>query len=203
MTFANQTISEFLESVASTTVTPSGGAGAAISGATGAALCEMVCIHTIGKDGYADAERELATVRDELGRDRHRLLELADEDSVAVDALQEAFQTSDREEDSQTVEKAAKSAIDVPLQIAETCLSIVEHAIVITEKGNRNAIADVGTGAFLAHAALQSSLVTVQVNRELVENVTLLAETKRRSTEIEDSVTRAFEQVKENVDDAH
>lgn len=47
MNFADQTISEFLEDVAATTVTPSGGAVAAIGGAFGAALCEMVCIHTI------------------------------------------------------------------------------------------------------------------------------------------------------------
>ena len=203
MTFANQTISEFLENVASTTVTLSGGAVAAIDGATGAALCEMVCIHTIGKEGYADTERELTTVRDELNEHRRRLLELADEDSAAVDALQEAFQTSGGEEDSQAVEQAARSAVDVPLEIAETCLTVVKHAIVITEKGNRNAIADVGTGAFLAHAALQSSLVTVQVNRELIENETFLVEIDRRSTETDDSATRAFEQVKENVSDAH
>ena len=202
MTFANQTISEFLENVASATVIPSGGAVAAVGGATGAALCEMVCIHTIGKDGYANVERELATVRDELGEHRRQLLELAEEDSAAVDALQEAFQTSDREDDGQTVEQAARSAVEAPLEVAETCLSIVEHAIVITEKGNQNAIADVGTGAFFAHAALQSSLVTRQVNRELIENATFLAEIERRSTEIDDSATRAFEQVKENVGDA-
>ena len=201
MTFANQTISEFLENVASASIIPSGGAGAAVGGAIGAALCEMVCIHTIRKDGYADVERELTTARDELNRHRHRLLKLADEDSAAVDALQEAFQKSDTEDDDQTIEQAARSAVEIPIEVAETCLSVVEHATVITERGNRNAIADVGTGAFLAYAAVQSSLVTVQANRELIENVTFLAEIERRSTEIDDSAMRAFGQVKENVGD--
>jgi formiminotetrahydrofolate cyclodeaminase len=73
MTFANQTISEFLEHVAAATVTPSGGAVAAIGGAAGAALCEMVCIHTIGKDGYAHVEQELTEMCNELGTYRQHL----------------------------------------------------------------------------------------------------------------------------------
>ncbi|EMA49940.1 formimidoyltetrahydrofolate cyclodeaminase [Halococcus salifodinae DSM 8989] len=53
----------------------------------------MVCIHTIEKDDYTDVRTELTDIRDELGDHRNRLLELADEDSIAVDELQAAFET--------------------------------------------------------------------------------------------------------------
>ena len=85
MTFADQSIDEFLESVASATVTPSGGAVAAVCGAAGAALCQMVCIHTAGKDGYADVEREMHSARDAFETHRIRLLALADEDGPGSD----------------------------------------------------------------------------------------------------------------------
>lgn len=200
-TFADRTIDDFLENVASATVTPSGGAVAAIGGAAGAALCEMACIHTVGKDGYAEVEREIAGVRNELGANRVRLLELADEDSAAVDELQAAFGTSGSDGRDRTVQRAAKRAIEVPLQTAEECLDVIEHATVVTRKGNRNAVADAGTGAFLAHAALRASVSTVQLNLEMIENAAFLAEMERRSTEIDDSAERAVEQVKENVSD--
>lgn len=199
MTFTDRSIGEFLERVASATVTPSGGAVAAIGGASGAALCEMVCIHTIGKDGYADVEREMTGVRDELNTRRARLLELANGDSTAVDALQEAFETPASEGRSETIQEAAKRATEVPLQTAEECLTVLEHATVVTEKGNRNAVSDAGTGAFLAYGALQASLSTVRLNRELIENPTFSTEMKHRSLEIDDSAGEALERVRANV----
>ena len=201
MSFTDQTIGEFLDSVASTTVTPSGGAVAAVGGAAGAALCEMVCIHTIGKDGYAEVEREMTDVRNELGANRIRLLELADEDSAAVDELQEAFRTPSSDERDEAIGEAAKRAIEVPVETAEECLDVIEHAAVITEKGNRNAIADAATGALLAHATLQSSVMTARLNLEMIENATFVAEIEHRSTEIDDSAARAVKQVRENISD--
>lgn len=203
MTFANQTINEFLERVASAAVTPSGGAVAATGGATGAALCEMVCIHTIGKDGYADVEQNLTRVRDELGTHRARLLELSDEDSTTVDELQEAFETPDDKRRDEAIQEAAKRATDVPMKIAEECFGIIEHATVVTEKGNQNAIADAGTGAFFAHAALQASVLTVQLNLKMIEDMAFVAEVENRSTEIDDSAEEELEQVKANISDAN
>lgn len=199
MTFADQTVGEFLGNVASTTITPSGGAVAAIGGATGAALCEMVCIHTIGKDGYASVEQEMIRARDELSVHRTRLLKLADEDSAAVDELQAAFETPDGKSRDETIQEAAKRATTVPLEIAEACHEIIEHATVVTENGNQNAIADAGTGVFLAHAALQASVWTVQLNLEIIESSSFNAEMDNRSTKINDSAKEALKQVKTNV----
>ena len=199
MTFADQTIGEFLESVASATVTPSGGAVAAIGGAAGATLCEMVCIHTVGKDGYADVEREITRIQDEFETYRVRLLELADEDSVAVDDLQMAFELPEDEGRDEAIQEAAKRATEVPLETAEECLEVIEYAIVVTEKGNQNAIADAATGTFLAHAALRASVVTVQRNLEIIENGMFITEMEQLSTEIDDSAEEALEQVKVNV----
>jgi formiminotetrahydrofolate cyclodeaminase len=198
MTFANQTISEFLEHVASATVTPSGGAVAAIGGAAGAALCEMVCIHTIGKDGYAHVEQELTELRNELGTHRHHLIDLADEDSTAVDELQVAFKTPDDEGRDEMIQEAAKHATNVPLKTAEECLEIIEHASVVTERGNKNAIADAETGAVLAYAALQASIVTVQFNSEMIEDETFVTEMENRATRIDNAAETAIESVTEN-----
>lgn len=199
VTFANQTISEFLGNVAASTVTPSGGAVAAIGGASGAALCEMVCIHTIEKDSYADVRTELTGIRDELGNRRDRLLELADEDSIAVDELQAAFETPNDEDRAELVLEKSRGTVEVPLEIAGACLDVLEHARVVTAKGNRNALADAGTGAFLAHSAHQASIFTVQSNLTLIEDITAVTEIEKNLAEIDKRSEEALTQVKSNL----
>lgn len=203
MTFATQTINEFFEDVASATVTPSGGAVAAISGAAGAALCEMVCIHTIKKDGYADVEQDLTQTRDDLNTHRTRLLELSDEDSVAVDELQEAFEISDVNRSGEPIQKAAKRATDVPMKTAEECLKVIKHATTVAEKGNQNAIADAGAGAFFAHAALQASVFTVQLNLELIEDTAFVEKMENSSIKIDYSGKKTVEQVRLNIHNSY
>ena len=201
MTFADQSINEFLEDVAASTVTPSGGAVAAVGGAFGATLCEMVCIHTIEKDGYAGVRPELTDICDELGTRRVRLLELADEDSMAVDELQAAFETPNDEDRTELVQEKSRRTAEVPLEIAEVCLGVLEHARVVTEKGNRNALADAGTGAFLAQSALQGSIFTVQSNLELIADPNDTKEIENRSDEIHKRSEEAITTVKSNLED--
>jgi formiminotetrahydrofolate cyclodeaminase len=55
MTYADDSIDDFLSAVASESVTPAGGTTAAVVGATGAALCEMVCLHS---SDVADADAD-------------------------------------------------------------------------------------------------------------------------------------------------
>lgn len=79
MAFAEQTIDDFLDDVVASAVAPSGGAVAALGGAFGAALCELVCIHTTESDDADEAE--FSAIRDELETRRTRFAKLAGEDS--------------------------------------------------------------------------------------------------------------------------
>ena len=200
MTFAERTIDEFIDDVAASAVTPSGGAVAAVGGAFGAALCEMVCIHTIERDDYADERAELSTIRAELETRRARLLELADEDSIAVDELQAAFETLNDENRAGLIDERSRRAADVPLDIAEACLDVLDHATVVTTKGNQNALADAGTGAFLAHAALEAAVFTVQSNLELIEEPTDIEDTEKRLAGIEERSDEVLNQVQANIE---
>lgn len=202
MTFADQTVNEFIENIASGTATPGGGSVAAIAGAAGAALEEMVCNLTVGKDDYADVADELAAIQSELTAHRTRLLELADEDSAAFDEVMAAFKTPEDEGRAEAIEEASKLATEVPLETAEECLAVVEHAVAVTEKGNVNSVTDGGVGALLANAALQSALYNVEINLGSIDDDAFVDETVSRAEEIEDAAEEAMEQVLENVDEA-
>lgn len=196
VTFREQSIAGFLADVASNDVTPSGGAVAAIAGASGAALCEMACRHTLGKDGYGDVEAELADVAEEFAESRNRLLTLADEDSAAVERVGAAFDsTADGTE--QERQEALRRATGIPLETADGSLDVLERATVVVADGNRNALADAVTGALLAHGALKASLYTVRTNLELIDDGEFAPETAERADDIERAGETALEQVRQ------
>lgn len=190
MTVAGQPIGEFLEAVASGRVTPSGGAVAAGTGAAGAALCEMVCVHTVGTDEPGDVD-ELAAVAEALASDRTRLLELADEDVRAVERMQSAFATHDAH--APETQRALTAATDAPLETAAVCLDVLEHAERAVADGSDRATADAVTGAVLAHAALRSAVGTVRANLEHIEDEAYVSETSARVEELDAAGNRALD----------
>jgi formiminotetrahydrofolate cyclodeaminase len=200
MTYADRTLSAFVDSIAAGDPTPGGGSAAAVVGATGAALVEMVCTLSIGREEYADVEDELEDVRASMQDTRARLFELADEDSAAFEAVMAAFKTPEDEGRAESIQEASQRATEVPLETAEACLTVVEHAVPVTQKGNENAVTDGGTGALLANAALQAALYNVAINLGTIDDEEFVDETAARAEEIEKRAAEALDTVTETVD---
>ncbi|MFC6838137.1 cyclodeaminase/cyclohydrolase family protein [Halomarina ordinaria] len=193
MGYDDRSIGGFLDLVASHRVTPAGGTGAAVGGAIGTALCEMVCLHTIGRDEYADVRDEMTALRTELETQREALLTLADRDAAVVDALLDADGDADRT-------AAAKRATGVPLAIGEACLTVLERATVLTKKGNRNAVPDAVTGAYLVHGALRASVFTVRTNTARLSDSAFAEEMETRAADIERSAERELDRLLANAE---
>jgi methenyltetrahydrofolate cyclohydrolase len=181
MTLADRSVEEFLNGVASSAVTPSAGAVAAVSAASGAALCEMVCLHTIGKEGYADAEDELRELVDGLHSSRDRLLELAEADARAVDGLVTGKGPAGTDEG----EAAQHRLVEIPLETAEVCRRVLRFARVAIETGTETASEDGVTGALLVHAAFGSSVRLVRANLDGIEDATFVADVEERVGRLE------------------
>lgn len=192
MEYAQQPIEEFLAGIASSNVTPAGGTAAAVVGAIGTSLCEMACIHTIGKRGYDDGEMDLSEVREELERRRGFLLELADRDSQVVTELLDSSHGGSKQ-------TALKKATGVPITVADVCSNVLEDAVVITENADANVVPDAGTGSYLVYSALKASVLTAQTNVATLEETQSVDEMRHRATEIERSADETFARVRENV----
>ena len=200
MTVQDRTIGEFLASVASNDVPPGGGAAIAVSGAAGAALCEMVCTLTVEADGFEDVEDEVASARDDVTVHRERLLELADEDSAAVDAMFDAYATPEGEGRADAIQRAMRRATEVPIEVAESCLEVLEHLRMVTVEGKRSALADAGIGAYLVHAALRASVFTARSNLGPIDDREFAGEVAGRADEIERAGGEAIEQIEANLE---
>jgi glutamate formiminotransferase/formiminotetrahydrofolate cyclodeaminase len=81
----------FLDALASPEPTPGGGSMAAVVGAAGAALVSMVARLTRGKKGYEEHDARMQAIALEGDRRREDLLDLADRDAGAFDAVMAAY----------------------------------------------------------------------------------------------------------------
>lgn len=86
-----RTIEGFLAALASPAPAPGGGGAAALTGALGIALGNMVGNLTLGKKKYAAVEEELLALNAEAEKLREELLELIDEDARAFLPLSRAY----------------------------------------------------------------------------------------------------------------
>lgn len=165
----DETVEGFAARLAAGTPTPGGGSAGALAGSLAAALVQMVCDLTIGKEAYRDHEASLRAMRGRAQELRSHLLGLVDRDAEAYDQVVEARRrprTTEAEKAArqEAVARANLVATEVPLLTAEACAEILALAVDLAAKGNRNASSDVGTAAVLAHAGLLGGVMNVRAN---------------------------------------
>ena len=157
---------ELLERAASGDPTPGGGSVAAIAGALGLGL---VCMALEVSARRTDAAPEAGTL---LGRARTLLGVLRAHPDADVAAFEgylaalalpkvDATQKARRRE---AVRQATHAATAAPLVAARDLLSGLELAEQAARLAHRSIVSDVGAGAHLLSAALQATLLNVDIN---------------------------------------
>jgi formiminotetrahydrofolate cyclodeaminase len=160
---------ELLERLGSSDPVPGGGSAAALAGAMGAALVAMVAELTIGRPEYAEHEETIRHLRfDALDR-RAELLDLAEQDAAAYDAVVRARRLpkaseTEREARKDTLGRAMIDAARAPLRAAVVAGEVLDLAERIAPIGNRNAVSDAGVAALLAAAAIRGAALNVRIN---------------------------------------
>lgn len=155
----------FAEVLASKAPVPGGGGAAALAGALGVALCSMVGNFTTGKKKYAAYEDDVQRMLAEGEILRARLLELVEADAAAFEPLSRAYAIPKEDPTRDAVlEEAALNACKAPMEMVSCCgeaLLLLEEML---EKGSRLLLSDVGCGALLCKAAMESAAMNVFVN---------------------------------------
>lgn len=201
-------ISAFLDAIASEEAAPATGTAVAITGAVGAALCEMVCVHmsnaeagtaddasvpgsdalgTDASDAGSDEPGELPKLRGRLERRRRKLLALGDRDAALVDGL-----FGDGGEPSTRLRRRAAG---IPLAVSETALDVLVDAGAAHRRGRPGVAADAKTGAYLADAAVGASVETVRINTAALPDDRVAADLEDRAAAVERSAERVRRRV--------
>ena len=173
--FAEQTLANFIAALAAPTPTPGGGAAAAMSGATAAALVEMVAGLSLKKspDG-ADAALQ-QRVAAQMRTIRGELLRLADDDAQAYDAFIQAarlpkVEEHEREARGLAMSAAAERAAAVPLQTLRAISAVAEAARLLTNRSLVSAASDLDVAQRFARAAGLSAAENVEANLPFIDD---------------------------------
>lgn len=166
---------EFLNAVSSPAPVPGGGGVSAYVAALGMSLGSMVANLTAGKKKYAQYEEEIQTLLAEAAEVTERLFAGIEKDAAAFEPLSRAYGLPrDTEEQiarrTEIMEKALAEAAKAPLNLMEEVMEALKILDRLSVIGSRIAVSDVGVGAQLCKAALNSASLNVYINTKLMKN---------------------------------
>ncbi|WP_238177695.1 cyclodeaminase/cyclohydrolase family protein [Paenibacillus contaminans] len=156
-------IRSFLAAAASSSSTPGGGSVAAAAAALGASMSSMVAKLSTGPR-FEQTEATAVSVAAEMAAAIARSEALLVEDMQAFDAYMAAWKLPKGQFRSDSLRQAASHAADVPLRLARLCTDAIRTSGAIAQTGNKTAISDLGIGVLLLEAALESALLTIEIN---------------------------------------
>ena len=181
MKLVEQRVIDFVAATASKEPTPGGGAIAALTAATGAALAEMVANLTVGKKGYEAVQPEMEELQAKAEAIRKRMLELSQADADVFNIFMNALglpKNTDEEKAARTaaIQQAYKDAAMVPFEIGELANQIFDLAELASRKGNQNLITDGIIAAINARAAVKAAFLNVRINLSGIKDESFVAE---------------------------
>mgnify|MGYP000209402193 FL=1 len=190
MKLVEQRVIDFVAATASKEPTPGGGAIAALTAATGAALAEMVANLTFGKKGYEAVQSEMEALQAKAQAIRERMLELSQADADVFNIFINALglpKNTDEEKAIRTaaIQQAYKDAAMVPFEIGELANQIFDLAELASQKGNQNLITDGIIAAINARAAVKAAFLNVRINLSGIKDENFVSDVSAKMQAIE------------------
>jgi len=162
---------KFVEVLASNAPAPGGGGAAALVGAIGTALGNMVGSLTVGKKKYADVEEEIIALKAKCDQLQKDLLDQVEADEINFVPLAKAYGIpKDDPNRDQIMEEATIIACGAPVKIMDLCGEAMEAIAVFAAKGSRLAVSDAGCAAVCVKAAMQAASLNVFINTKTLKN---------------------------------
>jgi len=162
-------VTDWLAALAAPTPAPAGGAAAAMAGALGASLVQMVAGLTGARERYVAVHQEAA---DALARARQlgdTMLALASRDAEAFDGFTRALALpagtgEERKAREQAKADALRTGAVIQLELLTHLGEAAELAEAMAQRGMASALGDAATAAFLAAAGARSAYWAVRSN---------------------------------------
>lgn len=195
---------DFVDVLASKAPVPGGGGAAALGGAIGMALSNMVGNLTVGKKKYADVEPEIKSLIAKGEAVIKQLNILVDKDAEEFEPLSKAYglpkdtpeQAKFKEE---TLQICSKNACGVPMDIMRKAYEGIKIHQRMGEIGTLIAISDVGCGVAFLKAALISAQLNVIININTIKDQGFVASVKEEMKQLLDDGIKIADETLANV----
>jgi methenyltetrahydrofolate cyclohydrolase len=186
-------LTALLDRVAAPEPTPGGGSVAAIAGAFGAALAQMVAGLPRTRHNNDEERSVLASLHAPLGDLRERLLVLADDDTAAFDRLMTALRLPKASDEDKAARRAAiqaatREATTVPLQTAVACARALDLVVTVAALGNPSASSDLLVAMGMLRAGAEGAAANVRTNLESLDDEAFRSDAATRIAGVLDEV---------------
>jgi formiminotetrahydrofolate cyclodeaminase len=180
----DESCKSFLSMLASKAPVPGGGGAAALGGAIGMALSNMVGNLTVGKKKYADVEPEIKQLIEQGDAVIAQLQKLVDKDAEVFEPLSKAYGLPKNTPEevaykATTIENCSKTACSVPMEIMRKAYEGIKIHARMGQIGTMIAISDVGCGVVFLKSALIAGSLNVVINLNTIKDPAFLADTRK------------------------
>jgi glutamate formiminotransferase/formiminotetrahydrofolate cyclodeaminase len=176
----------FLDAVAEPTPTPGGGSVAALAGALGASLGQMVANLSRKKKSQAVFVEQLGEAISELQASSRMLSEAIDRDSASFDQVMAAYKlpketSNERVEREAAIQKALQGAANVPLEVARKSAEVFELLGRLESMSSPSMYSDLRVGRLIAAAGARGALENVAINLESITDTAFASRLRSES----------------------
>ena len=175
MSMLDDSCKNFVSILASKAPVPGGGGAAAMGGAIGMALSNMVGNLTTGKKKYADVEPEVIELI-KRGDDIIKELEdLVDKDAEVFEPLSKAYGLPKNTPEeikykAECIEDCSKLACSVPIEIMRKSFEGIRIHARMARIGTMIAISDVGCGVVFLKSTLIAASLNIIINLNTIKD---------------------------------
>jgi glutamate formiminotransferase / formiminotetrahydrofolate cyclodeaminase len=169
----------FLDAVARPTATPGGGSVAALAGALGASLGQMVAGLSRKKKSQAAYVEQLSEAVSAFHEASRALAAAIDRDAASFESVMAAYKLPQATPEEQrrrdeAIQRALQGAADVPLEVARNAAEIFERLGQLEPISSPSMLSDVRVGRLMAGAAVRGALENVAINLESITDATFV-----------------------------
>lgn len=166
------TVKGLLADVSAGSMAPGGIGMAALAGSMAAVLVSLVGRLTAGKPGYEPMTEEMERLLERARVLEEQLLTFMDQEVEAFNKLIEsaALPRGAGDHDEQTIIRrdmmriSARGYTQVPLQVGQIGMELIQLAESVVRYGNREVVADAGTALLMAIGSVKAAALQVLIN---------------------------------------
>ncbi len=186
MKLVEMVMRDYLDLLNSGAPAPGGGSASALSAAQGVALITMVADLTIGKEKYAQYEKDCIREKAAALALYEQLTCAIDDDTIAFTRVSEAYKMpkgSEEEKAARSMEiaEATLEATEVPFRLMNLCVSGLEITERLVGNSNPNASSDLGVAALHLLSGVKGAWLNVKINLPSIKNEDAKAEFQQGS----------------------
>ena len=175
MSMLDDSCKNFISILASKAPVPGGGGAAAMGGAVGMALSNMVGNLTTGKKKYADVEPEIIELIKKGDAVINELQNLVDKDAEVFEPLSKAYglpknTPEEIKHKEEAIEDCSKLACSVPIEIMRKSFEGIKIHARMAQIGTMIAISDVGCGVVFLKSALIAASLNIVINLNTIKD---------------------------------